>query len=134
MMTGSEELMGMEHRVSRRLAHMPPKVRAAQFSPFAALTGYDRCIEETQRLTDARPVLCEDAAAEIDRMLGMMMEGEFEGEKLRIDYFVPDKTKAGGSFGFFTGTLRVIDANSGQLVFHGGKRINISDLLSITIA
>ena len=83
--------------------------RAAQFSPFAALTGYGEVIKETARLTDRKPELSESEKAELDYKLQMACDYPGEKPALTITYFVPDQRKAGGSYHTISGQIKKID-------------------------
>ena len=83
--------------------------RAAQFSPFAALTGYGDVIKETARLTDRKPELSESEKAELDYRLRMAYDYPGEKPALTITYFVPDQRKAGGSYHTISGQIKRID-------------------------
>ena len=116
--------MNLPHHVSGRYASMPLIKRAAQFAPFAALTGYDDAIAETARLTDDRIALTEDAAQELDRKITYALE---QGLELRIVHFVPDDKKAGGSYRETRGKIRKIEM--GAVVLEDGQRIPVTDVV-----
>ena len=101
-----EDIVNLPHHVSDRHTPMPMIKRAAQFTPFAALTGYDDVIAETARLTDDRIVLTEDAAQELSRKISYALE---YGLEIRIVHFVPDERKAGGSYRETKGKIRKIE-------------------------
>ena len=93
-MTGPyDDIIGMEHHVSQRHPRMGRLDRAAQFSPFAALSGYEEAIEEAARLTERRPILSEDARAALDEALSSAAQGD----EVSITYFREDSRKSGGS-------------------------------------
>ena len=77
---------------------MPVSDRAAQFAPFAALTGYDEAVAETARLTDSKIELGEDRAADINDKLCMLRDRLYERPEAEVTYFVPDGRKSGGSY------------------------------------
>ena len=110
---------------------MPMGDRAAQFSPFAALTGYEDAIDETARLTDARVELGESAVEELERKLTDLAARISERPEISVTYFVPDARKEGGAYVTRTGTLKRIDELGRELVFADGARIAVGDIISI---
>ncbi len=116
-----------------RSAHepMPMSDRAAQFSPFAALTGYEDAIDETARLTDARVELGESAVEELERKLIDLAARISERPEISVTYFVPDARKEGGAYVTRTGTLKRIDELGRELVFADGARIAVGDIISV---
>ena len=110
---------------------MPMSDRAAQFSPFAALTGYEDAIDETARLTDARVELGESAVEELERKLTDLAARISERPEISVTYFVPDARKEGGAYVTRTGTLKRIDELGRELVFADGARIAVGDIISV---
>ncbi len=102
---------------------MPMSDRAAQFSPFAALTGYEDAIDETARLTDARVELAESAVEELERRLNDLAARISERPEITVAYFVPDTRKEGGAYVTHTGALKRIDEVERELVFEDGTRV-----------
>ena len=105
--------------------------RAAQFSPFAALVGYEDAVEETQRLTDERRVIEEDEINELNRQLQKLEDRLKDRPKIRITYFIPDRKKQGGSYHSKVGNVRTIDHYNNALVFEDKESIKIKDMYSI---
>lgn len=105
--------------------------RAAQFSPFAALTGYDAAIRETARLTDKKLVLDEETCALLDRKQQYLCEIIAEKPEITVTYFVPDDRKDGGSYVTVTGKLRRIDFCGRLLVLSDGRSIPLDDIASL---
>ena len=91
-----EDIMDLPHHVSATRPQMPMSDRAAQFSPFAALTGYDEAIKETGRLTDTKQELSEETKATLDHKQQYLMEMLAVQPEVTITYFVPDERKVGG--------------------------------------
>lgn len=110
---------------------MPMGDRAAQFSPFAALTGYEDAIDETARLTDARVELGESAVEELERKLTDLAAHISERPEISVTYFVPDARKEGGAYVTRTGKLKRIDELGRELVFADGARIAVGDIISV---
>lgn len=103
-----EDIINLPHHVSPVHPPMPLSDRAAQFAPFAALTGYGDVIKETARQTDRKPELTEEEKQELDYKLQMAVSLPGEKPAVTITYFVPDKKKAGGSSGYRAGSERPI--------------------------
>lgn len=93
-----DEIIDLPHHVSKTRPQMPMSDRAAQFSPFAALTGYDSAIKETGRLTDEKIELGEESLTALNARYQMLMDVLAEGPEVRITYFKPDERKAGGAY------------------------------------
>ena len=105
--------------------------RAAQFSQFAALTGYGEVIKETARLTDRKPELSESEKAELDYKLRTACDYPGENPALTITYFVPDQRKAGGSCHTISGQIKKIDDYQKQVILLDKTRIDIDCILNI---
>lgn len=128
-----EDIINMPHHVSRTRAQMSRRNRAAQFAPFAALTGYEDAVCETARRTDSKAELCEDDAAELNekiRLIGARIASEPFCE---VTYFVPDKRKSGGKYVTVSGNVRFIEEATRQLIFCGGLRIPLDDIVKICL-
>lgn len=105
--------------------------RAAQFSPFAALVGYEDAVEETARLTDSRRELSEDEITELNRQLGILDSKLNERPKIRVTYFIPDKKKDGGRYASKVGNARTINQYNNEVVFTDGETVAIKDMYSV---
>lgn len=110
---------------------MPLSERAAQFSAFAALTGYDDEIRETARLTDARESMAEDDLAELNAAFLRLLEIETERPHVSIIYFQPDTRKDGGAYLTYSGQFRHYDAAEGLLCFTDGTVLPAVQIQSI---
>jgi len=97
--------------------------RGAQFSPFAALTGYEAAVEETARLTDRRVILTEESKAELDEKLQLLVEHLDDLHEVAITHFVPDERKAGGAYVTTVGIVREIDPIEGCVVMMDRQKI-----------
>ena len=125
------EIMGIPHHVSKTRPQMPMSDRAAQFAPFAALTGYDAAIKETGRLTDERIELDVEALSALDMKYQLLMEALDEAPEVTITYFQPDERKAGGKYVSAVGTVKKIDDFERRITMRDGTRIPTDDVLNI---
>ena len=106
--------------------------RAAQFSPFAALVGYDDAVAETARLTDSRLELTEDEMSELNANLNRLLDSLDEQPEISVTYFVPDEKKSGGRYVEKLGVVRIYDSYANELVFTDGVRIAVADMSALT--
>ena len=125
------EIMGLPHHVSKTRPQMPMSDRAAQFAPFAALTGYDAAIKETGRLTDERIELDVEALSALDMKYQLLVEAPDEAPEVTITYFQPDERKAGGKYVSAVGAVKKIDDFERRITMRDGTRIPMDDVLSI---
>ena len=110
---------------------MPIGDRAAQFAPFAALTGFSGVIEETGRVTEVKIHLTEREIERLNRKLQKLQKEIKKQPSVTITYFVQDTKKSGGSYQEFRGNLKNIDTYKNQLVFTNGMKISFEDILNI---
>ena len=122
-----DDIIDHPHHVSRVHPPMSLLNRAAQFSPFAALTGYDDQIAEAARLTDRRVELTEAEAAQIGRRLG----GLKRGGGVELTYFLPDEKKDGGRYVTERVTVRQVLPAEGHLRLMDGRRIDIDAIIEV---
>lgn len=127
-----EDIINLPHHVSSHRPHMSNYDRAAQFSPFAALTGYDCAIAETARLTDQKIELSDDRIDALDAVLYKIGVNIASRPEVEILYFKPDARKAGGVYCAVTGAVRKLDQISKTLQLTDGTVIPILDILSIS--
>ena len=123
--------MGLPHHVSKTRPQMPMSDRAAQFAPFAALTGYDAAIKETGRLTDERIELDVEVLSALDMKYQLLMEALDEAPEVIITYFRPDERKAGGKYVSAVGAVKKIDDFERRITMQDGAKIPMDDVLSI---
>lgn len=107
--------------------------RAAQFSPFAALVGYDDAVAETARLTDSRIELGEDMIDELNQSISQLLLTLDEQRQIKVIYFVPDEKKAGGRYIEKTGVVLRFDSFNNALVFSDGEKIAVNDLYQVVL-
>ncbi len=128
-----DDIIDLPHHQSAVRPHMSPDERAAQFSPYAALTGYDALVKETARLTDRRPELSDEELEELDRKLHIIQAAADAGQKpeASVSFFVPDEKKEGGSFRTITAKVKKIDFITKTLVFLADNEISPGEIIPI---
>ena len=126
-----EDIINLPHHVSKTRPQMSMLDHAAQFSPFAALTGYDAAIKETGRLTDEKIELDEDTKAALDMKQAYLIEMIDEQPEITIIYFLPDARKVGGAYVTVTGNLKRFDEYERLLILTNGKKIPMDDIADI---
>ena len=129
------DIINLPHPVSKKHPQMSLYDRAAQFSPFSALTGHEAAIAETGRLTEERTELDEDAKERLDEklqyLLSRLQESGVEGLPIRVTYFVPDEKKEGGAYQEYTGSLKRLDAYARALIFSDATEISLDAVYDI---
>ena len=126
-----EDILHLPHHVSKERPHMSMLDRAAQFSPFAALVGYEDIIDETARLTTEQRELDEAEKAELDRRVGILAAHLREKPSVTVEYFVPDTLKSGGAYQSRTGALVRISPVKKTLTLADGTSIRFKDVVGI---
>lgn len=130
-MSRYEDIINLPHHQSDKRPHMSNYERAAQFSPFAALTGFDDEINEAARLTDCRPQLTEDQLNSLDEAIQQI--SDLDKPLIAVTFFVPDVNKSGGSYRVYTGTLRFLDLGEGKLKFTDDTAIPLDDVVDVRV-
>ena len=126
-----DDIIELPHHHSRKHPHMPLADRAAQFSPFAALTGHGDAVKETARLTEAKVELDEDAKARLNVRLLFLEDNVKERPEVSITSFVPDKRKAGGAYVAITGAVKWIDEYEQMIVMADDTAIPIDGIVAM---
>ncbi len=130
-MSKYDDIINLDHYELKYHKKMSMESRAAQFAPFAALTGYSEEIKEVSRLTDDRIDMFDDYKLIIDRKLQEIKEHINERLKVSVIYFIKDNKKKGGKYIEYIGIIRRIDLVNKVIIFIDGKRIDIKDILDI---
>ena len=131
-MTGPyDDMLNLPHPTSRRHSRMSRSDRAAQFAPFAALSGHGTAIAETARLTERRIELDEDVKAALDFKQQMLMDRIDEHPDVSVTWFQPDGKKDGGRYVTTTGRLKRIDEVERVLVMEDKTTVPLDDVISI---
>ena len=128
-----EAIIDHPHFVSKKYPPMPMEKRAAQFSPFKAMVGYDDEVEEESRFTDSEIFMDENRLEELDERMRTVAEKVAAGERpaVTITHFVPDDRKEGGEYVVTEGRVRRIDEMTGVLVMTDGRRIEIGRITEV---
>lgn len=124
-----EDILYMPHHVSTKHPPMSASDRAAQFSPFAALTGHDAAIQETGRLTDIQIEQSEELRTLLDRKQQYL--ATLDRPEVTVTYFLPDGRKDGGAYVTATGQLKRIDPVERVLILVGGQSIPLDDITDV---
>ena len=125
------EIIDLPHHVSPTRPQMPMSARAAQFAPFAALTGYDSAIKETGRLTDEKIDLDEEALTDLNMRYQLLVDALDEEPEVEITYFKPDERKSGGEYVTVTGTVKKVDDFERLITMQNGTKIPMDDVLAV---
>lgn len=125
-----DDIINLPHHISLYHKPMPMANRAAQFAPFAALSGHDDAIAETMRITESFKELSDDEKNLLSRKLRYAFENH---SLIEISFFVPDKTKTGGSYKNMRGRIKKWDEIDNTVVLREGSVIRIEFILAIEI-
>lgn len=125
------DIFDMPHHVSTKHPQMPVKDRAAQFAPFAALTGHDEVIKETARLTDSKIELDESTLSILNDKLQIILDNLDAESTVTVTFFKADAKKAGGAYIDHTGIVKRIDDYERTVIFMDKTVIPIEDILDI---
>lgn len=128
---GYEDIIRLPHPVSVRHARMSMVDRAAQFSPFAALTGYEEAVRETGRLTEPERILDESEIGRLGERLRLLADTLGEQPEITLTYFEPDCRKDGGAYRTVTGVPVAVDGAKQQLLLKDGSVIRFQQLQSL---
>ena len=131
MKNSYEDIINLPNHRSSKHSHMPRPNRAAQFSPFAALTGHDAAVREAARRTDKRVELDEYIKADINERLCIIQEYIKDKAEVSIVYFEKDILKDGGTYITSTGFVKKIDEYEELVVMEDGLKILINDIVKI---
>lgn len=126
-----DDIINLPHHVSSKRPQMSMIDRAAQFSPFAALTGYDAAIKETGRLTDERIDMDEGSLERLNRKFQLLVERMDEQPEVTFTYFKPDDRKEGGAYVTVTGSVKKVDLYERVLILRNGVNIPMDEVHAI---
>lgn len=126
-----DSIIHLPHHVSKTHPPMPISDRAAQFSPFAALTGHDAAIRETARLTTQRMELEEDEQYSINETLQNIVRNQKDRPEISLVYYLPDAKKEGGAYLECIGTVKKVDLYHRVVLMEDSRSIKIDDIIQI---
>lgn len=126
-----DDIINLPHHVSATRPQMSRHDRAAQFSPFAALTGHEAAIRETARRTEQEHEPGEDYADILDRKLDLLRQLSGEAPRITVRYFAPDTKKAGGEYITVSGRLKKIDEHRRLLVLEDQTEISVERIVNL---
>lgn len=126
-----DHIIHLPHHISTTHPRMSEHDRAAQFSPFAALTGYNDAIKETARYTDRKMELDELEKERLDEKIQLLERHLHESPEVTLTYFQPDERKEGGVYLCVTGTIKKIDHYQRSILMQDQQRIFIEDVIEI---
>ena len=128
-----DDIIDLPHHTSRIRPRMSMTDRAAQFSSFAAVVGYEDAVEETARLTDKKIELTEESKLAISEKLRMIGENLHEEHKVTITYFVPDMKKEGGVYVTVLGAVKYIDEYEKRVIMADNTVVPIEQIWGVDI-
>lgn len=126
-----EDIIHLPHHVSKTRPPMSMADRAAQFSPFAALTGYDDAIRETGRLTDEKLESGEERLAVLNTQFRILTDHLADHPEISVTYFVPDGRKSGGAYVTARGRVKKVNDFDRLLILQDGLRIPMDDVVEM---
>ena len=127
-----DDIIEMEHHISKKHPQMSLYARSAQFAPFAALTGYEEAVKETGRETSSKIELDEEMKQILDNKLQILFEKLKDKPEISITYFVPDTKKDGGEYITVSGIVRKINSFSQSIILIDNTVIPISEIIDIS--
>ena len=126
-----DDIIHLPHHVSKTRPQMSMTDRAAQFSPFSALTGYDETIHETARLTDKEIIMTDEALSILNLKFNVLLDKLSEKPEISITYFEPDTKKSGGEYVTVNGVIKKIDELQRVLILTDQRKIPMNNILNI---
>ena len=130
-MNNYDDIINLPHHISAKHPRLSKEQRAAQFAPFAALTGYGDDIKETARITEDRIEIDEEEKKKIDNKIIELKSKINDKPKVTITFFVPDIKKSGGEYVTIIGNLKKIDEYNKLLILEDKKKISIKEIIEI---
>lgn len=126
-----DDIINLEHHVSQKHPQMSLDARAAQFAPFAALTGFDEQLKEAERLTNERKFINEDLREKLDNKLQIIQKQISVKPTITVTYFVYDLRKQGGSYRTVIGKVKKIDKYKNVVILENKTEIPIEEIIDI---
>lgn len=130
-MSAYDDIINLPHPTSANHPRMSMHNRAAQFAPFAALTGYEDAIDEEGRLTEDKIELDEQRREALDEKIRLLMDHKELNPSVKITYYVPDEKKEGGAYKEHVGTIKKIDTLKHIICFDDGVELSVENLFDV---
>lgn len=127
------DIIYLPHPEPRKHKRMTMEQRAAQFAPFAALSGHGDAVRETERLTDSKVLLSEEIVFLLNEKLRYLKDNIGKHEEVSITYFVPDDKKDGGKYVACSGVVKRIDEFEGKIIMKDLTEIPICDIIDMIL-
>lgn len=127
-----KDILYLEYRKSEKRAPMPDCDRAAQFMPFAALTGFGAVINETSRTVSKKHILNEDELRILNEKLNRIIVNISRKPEVEVTFFVPDSKKDGGRYETYKGRVRCVDTFEKEIIFTDKSKIKIENIMFIS--
>ena len=129
-----DDIINLDHPISKNHRPMSIYDRSAQFAPFAALTGYDESIEEASRIVDNKITLGIDKTNEINEKLTFLASQLINKPQISITYFKKDRLKRGGKYISITGIINKIDTTNRKILINKIEKIDLDDIIDISFS
>lgn len=127
-----DDIINLEHHISKKHKQMSLENRSAQFAPFAALTGFEELVKETARQTEERIEIDEELKNILNEKISIIQNQIRNNPKITITYFVPDYKKNGGKYQTITENVKKIDQYNKLIILMNGTIIPIKEIIEIT--
>lgn len=128
-----DEIINLPHYEPKYHKRMSKSQRAAQFSPFSALTGYDEMVKETERLTKDKIIISDDEKNVINEKLNYLIQNKMLDSYISITYFVKDLKKDGGKYYKYNGKIKKIDNMNKKITLNNLEKVSIDDIINIEL-
>lgn len=129
-----DDIIKLDHPISKNRRPMSIYDRSAQFAPFAALTGYDESIEEASRIVENKITLGIDKTNEINEKLTFLASQLINKPQISITYFKKDRLKEGGKYISITGIISKIDTTNRKILVNKTEKIDLDDIIDISFS
>ena len=127
-----DDIINLPNHISLKHPRMSIEARSAQFAPFAALTGYNDAVKETERLTDKRIEIDDNLKLTLNNKLKYILENINKKPLIIITYFIPDNKKDGGKYIEKTGIIKKVDIINQYIYLYDKTKIPIKEIINIT--
>ena len=128
-----DDIINLEHHISKKHKQMSLENRSAQFAPFAALIGYDDAVKETARITDSKIFIDDEIKEIINKTIQQIKNNLNKHVQIKVTYFIPDKLKNGGKYQTEVGIVAKINEYSKIIKLESGTEIPIEEIIELEI-